>query len=68
MRRIKWKSQTGKNIYNNRHFKKSSINKRESSLDRLKNKMNVTEERVSEHENRTEKCLSLKNREKMGRK
>jgi len=55
-------------MYNNGHFKKSSINKHESSLDRLNNKMNMTEERVSEHENRTEKWLSLKNREKMGRK
>ena len=27
--------------------------------------MNMTEERVSEHENRKEKWLSLKNREKM---
>lgn len=39
--------------------------KNESSLDRLNKKMNMTEERVSEHENRKEKWLSLKNREKM---
>lgn len=56
-----------KKINNNGHFKKSFINKHESSLDRLNNKVNMTEERVSEHENRKEKWLSLKNRQQMGR-
>ena len=46
-----------KKIYNNGHFKQSSINKREPSLDRLNNKMNVTEGRVSEHTHRAEKWL-----------